>query len=149
MSETKTRAKKRAAKEVDTATPSASASKKARKRTLEQHAASAEATRRTRRTGSPRGPLKRRRRRTRKRLLKIFLEERRTGPRGSGLLVSLDRDAVCKRAFEKVPYEDSYLLSGERTPTTARKLKNEWRSESVLSNTSSPKKHQRCYKAAS
>lgn len=52
---------------------------------------------------------------------------------------SLDRDAFIQRAFEKARREDSCPPPGERTPTTTRNLRSEWRFDYFPRNVSSPK----------
>lgn len=119
MTDTNTRSKKRTPKEIDPATPSASASRKARKRTPEQKEAAAEATRRNKAN----------------RVSKKTVMEKKAKTWG----LSPDHDEVNAHALDKARSENSVTRSEERTPTNARNLLNDWRFESASSNISFPK----------
>lgn len=106
MLDTNTRSKKRAPKEADPATPSASASKKARKRMPEQQALAAEATLRNEVN----------------RAAKKAAKKKKTKNRGS----SPERDEEIARSLDKTRSESYGPLSVECPPTNARNLRNNW-----------------------
>lgn len=119
MPDTKTRSKKRAPKEFDPATFSASASKKVSKRTPAEQAVTAEATRRNE--------------------ANVAAKKTSKEKKAKNRSLSPDCDEVIARVLDKARSEIFGPPSAERTPTIARNLCNDWRSESVQSDNSSPK----------
>lgn len=117
MPDTNTRSRKRDQKEVEPATPSASASNKTRKRTPGKQKAVSEAT--------PRN--------------KANCAKKATKAKKSRGL-SHDRKDLIARVVEKSRSENSGPSSAESRPATTRNLRDGWRSYSVPSDTSFPKK---------
>lgn len=133
MTETNTRTKKRAAKEVDSATHSTSASKKARKRTPEQQAAAAEAMKRTEENCAAKRTAKEKNTVDQQAALQDLAGTK--NKRG----LSLDREELIQRALEKAYREEYRAPSDDHTPTKAREFENKLRFDSAPSTRSSPK----------